>query len=150
MFCLKCSSTALLNHPPPPPPPPALYTLRFVKCKKYGKISLHSKQRTKKRKLDQLVTSETVDGGKLREAATRKDDQRILLHILGNDCVALEVKYHKRCYEHYTSFLRHANPKDAIKYKFNKSFECFSSWVKKEVIENENIFYMRKPQRSIY
>ena len=58
--------------------------------------------------------------------------------------MALEVKYHKRCYEHYTSFLRHANPKDAIKYKFNKSFECFSSWVKKEVIENENIFYMRK------
>ena len=105
---------------------------------------MNSKQRTKKRKLDQLVTSETVDGGKLREAATRKDDQRILLHILGNDCVALEVKYHKRCYEHYTSFLRHANPKDAIKYKFNKSFECFSSWVKKEVIENENIFYMRK------
>ena len=58
--------------------------------------------------------------------------------------MTLEVKYHKRCYEHYTSFLRHANPKDAIKYKFNKSFECFSSWVKKEVIEDENIFYMSK------
>ena len=57
--------------------------------------------------------------------------------------MALEVKYHKRCYEHYTSFLRHANPKDAMKYKF-KSFECFSFWVKKEMIENENIFYMRK------
>ena len=91
-----------------------------------------------------MVTSETVDGGKLREAATRKDDQRILRHILGIDCVALEVKYHKRCYEHYTSFLRHAKPKEEIKYKFNKSFESFSSWVKKEVIENQNIFYMSK------
>ena len=44
----------------------------------YIEVYLNS-NRTKKRKLDQLVTSETIDGGRLREAATRKDDQRILL-----------------------------------------------------------------------
>ena len=54
-----------------------------------------------------------------------EDDQRILPHVLGINCVALEVKYHKRCYEHYTSFLRHAKPKEEIKYKFNKSFESY-------------------------
>lgn len=99
---------------------------------------------TKNRKLDQLATSETIDGGRLCEAATRKDDQRILLRILGNDCVALEVKYHKRCYEHYTSFLRQAKQSKEIKYKFNESFESFSSWLKKEVIESQNIFYTSK------
>lgn len=94
--------------------------------------------------MDQLVTSETIDGGKLRETATKKDEQRILLHILGIDCVSLEVKYHKQCYEQYTSFLRHADPKEEVKHKFNKSFESYSSWVKKEVIEYQNIFYISK------
>ena len=52
------------------------------------------------------MSAETVDGGKLREAATKKDDQSILLQIANNDMVALEVKYHKCCYDKYTSFLR--------------------------------------------
>ena len=39
---------------------------------------------------------ETIDCGRLREAAERKKDEAILIHIRGKDCVAIEVKYHNR------------------------------------------------------
>lgn len=40
--------------------------------------------------------AETIDCGRLREAAERKNDEAILIHIRGKDCVAIEVKYHNR------------------------------------------------------
>ena len=52
-----------------------------------------------------LVQSETEDAGLLREAAELKKDEQILIHIRGQDCVAIEVRYHKPCYMNYTSFL---------------------------------------------
>ena len=51
--------------------------------------------------LDRLVSAETIDGGRLREAVTKTNDEGILLQILNKDCVAVEVKYHKRCYKRY-------------------------------------------------
>jgi hypothetical protein len=68
-------------------------------------------QSTRKRKLDQLISAETIDAGKLREAATRKDDQQILIRIADKDCVALEVKYHRSCYRNYTCFLSNTRRK---------------------------------------
>ena len=53
----------------------------------------------RKRKLDKLVSLETEDGGKLKETATRKADESILIQIADKDMVPLEVKYHKCCYE---------------------------------------------------
>jgi hypothetical protein len=47
--------------------------------------------------LEKLISAETLEGGQLRKAATLKGDESILLQIQGKDCVALEVKYHKRC-----------------------------------------------------
>lgn len=41
--------------------------------------------------------AETIDGGQLLEAATKKEDETILPHVLDKDCVALEVKYQKKC-----------------------------------------------------
>ena len=72
------------------------------------------------------------------------------MHILESDCVALEVKYHKRCYERYTSSLRRASPQDeenkheVNNYKYRKSFESFCVFVQHELIENENIYYMTR------
>ena len=72
------------------------------------------------------------------------------MHILDSDCVALEVKYHKRCYERYTSSLRRASPQDeehkheVNNYKYRKSFESFCVFVQHELIENENIYYMTR------
>jgi len=41
--------------------------------------------------------AETIDEEQLREAATKKDDETILPHVLDKDCVVLEVKYKKKC-----------------------------------------------------
>ena len=98
------------------------------------------------------MSAETIDGGRLREAATKKGDESILLQIAGKDCVALEVKYHKRCYKKYTEFLRRTDVrKDAeesdvrVKCKYEKSFEVFcEEFVKEKLIDNEEIFYMKK------
>lgn len=42
-----------------------------------------------------LTQCETIDAGKLREAAEKKRDKNILIHIRDKDCVAIEVCYHK-------------------------------------------------------
>ena len=62
-------------------------------------------QKGGKRQRVPLVSCETVDAGRLREAATKKKDDRILVKILEKDCVAIEVKYHMKCYKNYTNFL---------------------------------------------
>ena len=64
---------------------------------------------TRKRKKEALSLCETIDGGRLREAAEAKNDEQILLHIRGKDCVAAEVRYHNHCYKKYVNFLNHTN-----------------------------------------
>ena len=98
--------------------------------------------------MDALISTETVDGGKLREAATRKSDESLLIHIADKDLVALEVKYHKRCYEKYTLFLRHSTgsqTKEQHECKYEKSFDVFcEEFVRIQMIKEENVFYMKR------
>ena len=56
-------------------------------------------QRTRERTQDNLISAETVDGGKL-EAATRKEDQRILVHIQDKDF----GMYYLRNMKHFSVF----------------------------------------------
>lgn len=88
--------------------------------------------------MDKLVSAETVDGGKLREAATRKSDESILIQIADKDLIALEVKYHTRCYEKYTSFLRHSTAsqtQEQHECKYEKSFDVFcEDFVRTQII----------------
>ena len=98
--------------------------------------------------MEKLISAETLDGGQLRKAATLKGDESILLQIQGKDCVALEVKYHKRCYLKYVSVLR--SRKDELdeqssKAKYQQSFDIFcEQFVKNKVIQDEEIFYRKK------
>ena len=98
--------------------------------------------------MDKLVSAETVDGGKLREATTRKSGESILIQISDKDLIALEVKYHKRCYEKYTSFLRHNTgfqTQEQHECKYEKSFDAFcEDFVRTQIIKEENIFYMKR------
>ena len=100
-----------------------------------------------------LYSAQTVDGGQLRKAATIKEDESILLHIRGKDCVALEVKYHNRCYQKYTSFLRyykddsHTEGGTSTKQQpslYNEGFNTFCEQLVKVKIIKESIFYMTK------
>lgn len=100
------------------------------------------------------MSAETVDGGRLREAATELSDERILREIQGKDLVALEVKYHKRCYEKYTSAQRHGkkathekDEEDSSKYGllYERSFRiCCEQFIQPNIIQDNGIFYMKK------
>ena len=81
---------------------------------------------------------ETENGGLLREAAERKQDERILVDIRGRDCSAIEVRYHKNCYVNYTNFLVHEKnaPEDQeSKNLYQKAYQTFCV----EVVENNLI-----------
>ena len=58
----------------------------------------------KEEKKNTTRVGKTIDGGLLRTAAERKNDERILVQIRGKDCVALEVHYHKVFYCNYTKY----------------------------------------------
>ena len=45
----------------------------------------------RKRKLDKLVSGETEDGGKLKETATRKADESILIQIADRINVVMKI-----------------------------------------------------------
>ena len=81
---------------------------------------------------------ETENGGLLREAAERKQDERILVNIRGRDCSAIEVRYHKNCYVNYTNFLVHEKnaPEDQeSKNLYQKAYQTLCV----EVVENNLI-----------
>ena len=66
----------------------------------------------------------------MRDAATLQSDERVLRDIQGKDIVALEVKYHRRCYEKYTSSIRHdkkVSQDDSVKSSqlYEPSFKIF-------------------------
>ena len=94
------------------------------------------------------MSAETIDGGRLREAATRKGDESILLQITDKDCTAIEVRYHKRCYKRYTEFLRTEDGEESEvrpQYIYKESFSVFcEQFVKEKIIDNEEIYYMKK------
>ena len=96
--------------------------------------------------MDKLVTAETISAGRLREAATIKSDESILIHIADKDCAALEVKYHKQCYKQYTSFLRDEPKSDAKQLcKYEEAFGIFcETFVNEKIIQKGKIYFMNK------
>ena len=72
--------------------------------------------------------------GRLREAATIKSDESILINIADKDCAALDVKCLKQCYKQYTSFLRDEPKSDAKQFcKYEEAFCIFrETFIRKE------------------
>ena len=84
---------------------------------------------------------EIEDAGLLREAAERKQDEKILIDIRGRDCAAIEVRYHKNCYMYYTNFLvRKEKPMENQQSRnlYQKGYQKF----RKEVVAKKQIKYM--------
>ena len=48
-----------------------------------------------------MSQNETLDGGRLRQAAEYKNDVNILRQIFDRDLVTIEACYHKNCYKEY-------------------------------------------------
>lgn len=86
------------------------------------------------RVIEPLRTCELINGGLLAVQARAQNDEAILKHIEGKDCVAIEVRYHLSCYREYTRPLsRKIQPDDdcSVEKWFMKSFDKLC----KEVIE---------------
>ena len=70
--------------------------------------------------------------GLLHEAAQRKKDEDILVHIRDKDCVAIEVCYHKTCYKNYTHFLSKRSIDAPVDSVYATSYKVFC----KEIIDD--------------
>ena len=81
---------------------------------------------SKKRVKQKLSVAQTLSAGLLQKAAEVKNDESIIVHIRGRDCVAIEARYHKRCYQKYTKFLSNT-PKesDSGPDLYQKAFDKF-------------------------
>ena len=62
-----------------------------------------AKRDSKDRRHTEKLTTCTSLHGTLRNSATLRDDQRLLVYLVGGDDVAAEVKYHRSCYQRYTN-----------------------------------------------
>ena len=84
----------------------------------------------------------------MREAAKKKADQHILIHIEGKDCVALEVKYHTQCYKKYTGCVTYTEKSESDAQndtKFERSYSIFSEeFVMTKIIKGQEIYDMKR------
>ena len=87
---------------------------------------------------------ETEDAGQLRGAAKLKNDEKILLQIRGQDCVAIEVRYHRACYANYTNFLaRPDKSQNSTPLLYEQSYKKFcSEIIVKKIIAEKKIMHM--------
>ena len=74
--------------------------------------------------------AQTITAGALQEAAKLHNDTDLLREIAGRDCVAIEVRYHKKCYLQYTKILTRKH-KPVGPTVFDSAFDSFCA----EVIE---------------
>ncbi|XP_056267295.1 uncharacterized protein LOC130191667 [Pseudoliparis swirei] len=107
--------------------------------------------RAGKRQRDTLSKAETLTAGQLQKAAELKEDQSILLHIKDKDCVALEVQYHKGCYNQYTRFLtRPEKPeKDQNEPTFDVIYKIFCERViRQRLLVNQEVLRMGQLRKA--
>ena len=95
------------------------------------------------------MVAETIDASLLRTAAEKKNDERILVRILGKDCVGLEVHYHKVCYCNYTKYVTRETKDQSESERsvsvYEKSYDVFCKEViETKVIGDKKIMYMKE------
>ncbi|KAL2095589.1 hypothetical protein ACEWY4_007737 [Coilia grayii] len=89
--------------------------------------------------------------GHLQKAAELKDDHSILMHIKDKDCVAIEVQYHKSCYQQYTKFLsKPARPeKEQNEPMFDVSYNLFCERIiRQRLLVNQEVLKMDQLRKT--
>ncbi|XP_065684232.1 uncharacterized protein LOC136096644 [Hydra vulgaris] len=107
----------------------AICTDICIICKKKEKLVSKIQGKSK------LVQCLTSDAGRLREAAEKKKDEDILLHIRDKDCSCIELKYHKHCYAKYTAFVTRKKS-EKPKSLYEQSFLVLSKQIEKQLYED--------------
>ena len=89
-----------------------------------------------------MSVAQTLTAGILEKAATLRNDDSILVHIRGRDCVAIEARYHKRCYQRYTKCLSN-KPRDSGPTLYDAAFEEFCTRIiDQRIIRNKEILLL--------
>ena len=96
----------------------------------------------KKSVKQELSVAQTLTAGILEKAATLKNDESILLHIRGKDCVAIEARYHKNCYQRYTKCVSNKS-RDPGPTLYDRAFEEFCTRIiEPRIIKNKEILFL--------
>ena len=92
-----------------------------------------------------MTQCQTINAGKLKLAAEKKEDESILIHIRDVDCVAAEVCYHRNCYMSYTNFLNfEVNDQPSVQL-YDESFRIMCDQiVQKKIINDKEVMFMSK------
>jgi len=111
-------------------------------CKIPGPIWTTDKV-TDKRKKQEMTLAQTVTVGLLKQATERKKDESILVHIWNKDCVAVEARYHRKCYYKYVCDGPTKTTEGEDRIKYDKAFETFCvNVVDKRLIQNKEILLL--------
>ena len=93
-----------------------------------------------------MVTAEKFDVGFLREAAEKENDESILTHIRGKNCVAIEIRYHKTCHLNYCCYITSSvceKKESGELYKQNYDDFC-TQVIMKKIIQQKKVHRMTK------
>ena len=86
--------------------------------------------------------AQTLTAGILEQAALMRNYETILIQIQGRDCVAIEARYHRRCYLTYTKCLTR-KPKIVGPTLYDKVFDEFCVQViEKRIIQNNEVLLL--------
>ena len=93
---------------------------------------------------------EQPDGGRLAKAAKDKKDDQLLLQIQDQDCVAIELRYHRSCFRNYTIYQsRKGVPVEPSREKYANAFATFcSNVIDQKIIKDKQIYRMSSLRRS--
>ena len=92
-----------------------------------------------------MTQCQTINAGKLKLAAEKKEDESILIHIRDVDCVAAEVCYHRNCHMSYTNFSNfEVNDQPPVQL-YDESFRIMCDQiVQKKIINDKEVMFMSK------
>ena len=86
--------------------------------------------------------AQTLTAGILQQAALMRNDESVLIHIQGRDCVATEARYHRRCYLSYTKCLTR-KPKIVGPTLYDKAFDEFCvKVIEKQIIQSNKVLLL--------
>ena len=92
-----------------------------------------------------LSLAQTITAGRIQQAAELKNDESVLVHIRGKDCVAIEVRYHRKCYYKYTkSVLNLKKPKMSLEASaYDKAFDAIcTSEIDKRILDGKEVLLL--------
>eukprot|EP00057_Strongylocentrotus_purpuratus_P015294 XP_011669768.1 PREDICTED: uncharacterized protein LOC105440883 [Strongylocentrotus purpuratus] len=122
-----------------------------AECIVCRKIQWKTSKLTGKRFKVPVSRCEQVSATKFLKAAEMRQHTRILMQIRGKDMVAIELQYHKSCYQDFTSCLRRAEraatstDTDDL---FTPTYNCLCDLIRRRIVKDKEVLRLKDLHRS--